>query len=569
MKGKFMKKWLAVSMSLVMSAGILAGCGNQGDGGTSQSAGTSSGAAQSESAGSSNNKEESSSGGINETGMPIVNEPITLKVLVETSPLYPITSDLWYFQEMEKLTGIKLEIESVDTEQWKERKSLIFASQDLPDIIIAQPQNFTASDIITYAAAGQLYPLNDVLEKYAPNYMKLLGDFPESRKLYAPDGNMYGMNGTFVGGNLDTLGPRCFMNTAWLEKTGLKLPETYEEFFNALVAMRDGDPDGNGKNDTIPLSGTFNQYSVDPFVAGALGIPFTNVASRWMTNGEKVVFVPTDDIYVEYLTRMKKLFDEKLLDQEYFTQNEEQLRAKGNNLQLGTYQYAAHFVMTGSTDPAVYGQYSVINPLTSEFQPEKVWYGDAVRMPNIFLTNANKYPEATARYFDYAFSEEGSLMFTGPEAGTWDGEGGLKWNADRTECEYITPEGYNGMWDYLCKEVAPLAIEFQGNSQYGNVWGSMKYSPEDTSFKSEMKEKIAPYMQQSFPELFFTIEEQEEVALIYDEIKNYVSQMEVKFITGEESIENHGKFAETLNSMGLPTLMEVYQKAYDRYLQAG
>ena len=125
------------------------------------------------------------------------------------------------------------------------------------------------------------------------------------------------------------------------------------------------------------------------------------------------------------------------------------------------------------------------------------------------------------------------------------------------------------MWDYLCKEVSPLAIEFQGNSQYGEVWGAMQYSPEDTSFKTEMKEKIAPYMQQSFPELFFTIEEQEEVALIYDEIKNYVSQMEVKFITGEEPMENYPQFVETLNSMGLPTLMEVYQQAYDRYLQSG
>lgn len=547
-------------LALLLIMGILSGCSKSSD--NQQQSISSDNSSMGE---IQNQKEESKN--FNESGFPIVNETVTLKVLVETSPLYPISNELWYFQEMEKLTGIHLEIESVDSEQWKERKSLIFASQDLPDVIISQ--NLSATDIITYAAAGQLVALNNLLDSYAPNYMKLLEEFPESRKLYAPDGNMYGLNGTFVGGNLDTLGPRCFMNTAWLEKAGLKLPETYDEFYEALIAMRDGDPDGNGIDDTIPLSGTFNQYSVDPFVAGALGIPFTNVASRWMTDGENVIFVPESDIYVEYLKRMKQLFDEKLLDQEYFTQNEEQLRAKGNNLQLGAYQYAAHFVMTGSTDPDVYGQYSVINPLTSEFNSKKVWYGDAVRMPNIFITNANQNQEATIRYFDYAFSDEGSLMFTGPEYGSWEGEGGLKWNEDHTKCEYVTPEGYNGMWDYLCKEVAPLAIEFQGNSQYGQVWGAMQYSPEDASFKTEMKEKIAPYMQQSFPELFFTIEEQEEVALIYDEIRNYVSQMEVKFITGEEDIENHPQFVETLNNMGLPTLMRIYQEAYNRYLQNG
>lgn len=45
--------------------------------------------------------------------------------------------------------------------------------------------------------------------------------------------------------------------------------------------------------------------------------------------------------------------------------------------------------------------------------------------------------------------------------------------------------------------------------------------------------------------------------------------MEVKFITGEEPIENHARFVETLNSMGLERLTELYQAAYERYLQNG
>ena len=84
-----------------------------------------------------------------------------------------------------------------------------------------------------------------------------------------------------------------------------------------------------------------------------------------------------------------------------------------------------------------------------------------------------------------------------------------------------------------------------------------------------MKERIAPYLKQEFPQLFFTIEEREEVALVLDEIKNYTAQMEVKFITGEEPIENHARFVETLNSMGLERLTELYQAAYERYLQNG
>ena len=154
-KKKLISKALAATVGVALLLGTLGGCG------------TESGAIQ-EDVSSESGTIEATASNFNETGLPIVNEPITLKVLVETSPLYPITSDLWYFQEMERLTGIHWEIESVDSEQWKERKSLIFASQDLPDVIISM--NLTTSDIITYAAAGQILPLNDLLDDYAPNY---------------------------------------------------------------------------------------------------------------------------------------------------------------------------------------------------------------------------------------------------------------------------------------------------------------------------------------------------------------------------------------------------------------
>jgi hypothetical protein len=37
-------------------------------------------------------------------------------------------------------------------------------------------------------------------------------------------------------------------------------------------------------------------------------------------------------------------------------------------------------------------------------------------------------------------------------------------------------------------------------------------------------------------------------------------------MTGEESVDNFDKFVEQLNSMGLPTLLEIHQTAYDRFL---
>ena len=41
--------------------------------------------------------------------------------------------------------------------------------------------------------------------------------------------------------------------------------------------------------------------------------------------------------------------------------------------------------------------------------------------------------------------------------------------------------------------------------------------------------------------------------------------MMLKFITGIESLDNFDSYVETLNSMGLTQLTEVYQAAYSRY----
>ena len=48
-------------------------------------------------------------------------------------------------------------------------------------------------------------------------------------------------------------------------------------------------------------------------------------------------------------------------------------------------------------------------------------------------------------------------------------------------------------------------------------------------------------------------------------METYRDEMMLKFITGIESLDNFDSYVETLNSMGLTQLTEVYQAAYSRY----
>ena len=63
-----------------------------------------------------------------------------------------------------------------------------------------------------------------------------------------------------------------------------------------------------------------------------------------------------------------------------------------------------------------------------------------------------------------------------------------------------------------------------------------------------------------------TAEEASELAQIENNIKTYKEEMEAKFISGAESLDNFDAFVEQLKNLGIERAIEIQQKAYDAYL---
>ena len=51
------------------------------------------------------------------------------------------------------------------------------------------------------------------------------------------------------------------------------------------------------------------------------------------------------------------------------------------------------------------------------------------------------------------------------------------------------------------------------------------------------------------------------------DIEDYVTESQAKFITGKTSFDEWDKYVETVKKVGLDQYMEIYQNAYDRYLE--
>ena len=192
----------------------------------------------------------------NESGWPIVNEKVTLKVYgSRNSNTFEDWNDFIMLQEMEETTNVHIEWELVEDSTYNDTRSIKLTSGDLPDVV---KNGLTATEIIRYGNDGLFIPLDELQEKYAPNYMAAMdSDYGKQVAMKAcsttPDGHRYTFACTglapWIG--LNRIGA---INTDWLEAVGMDMPTTLDEFTEVLKAFKTKDPNGNGQADEIPLS---------------------------------------------------------------------------------------------------------------------------------------------------------------------------------------------------------------------------------------------------------------------------------------------------------------------------
>lgn len=95
-----------------------------------------SGDTTSSTAGSSDGSESSQSSNFNESGWPVVNEKVTLKVYgSRNSESLEDWNDYILLQEMEEVTNVHFEFELVESSTYSEKRAVKLNSGDYPDVI--------------------------------------------------------------------------------------------------------------------------------------------------------------------------------------------------------------------------------------------------------------------------------------------------------------------------------------------------------------------------------------------------------------------------------------------------
>ena len=182
--------------------------------------------------------------------LPIVKTPVTLKVV------YGTTNDMsqnYAAQYISERTGINFEWLVTPADQYKEKLNLMMASGEKMDLIV--PGNNASARItkveeFKYASQGMLTPLNDYINYSSKNVKALYESDPGYYEaMTTPDGNIYSFQGIRTeerpGTYHGTASYKMWINKSWLDRLGLEMPATTEEFYHVLKAFKEQDANGN------------------------------------------------------------------------------------------------------------------------------------------------------------------------------------------------------------------------------------------------------------------------------------------------------------------------------------
>ncbi|WP_348622658.1 ABC transporter substrate-binding protein [Paenibacillus peoriae] len=493
----------------------------------------------------------------NKTGLPIVKEAVTLKMVSPKAALAPDYSKMEIFKRLEKQTNVKIDWENIPDTDFAEKKNLLLASGDLPDAFYGA--GFTDYELINYGKDGTIIPLENLIDKYAPNLKALLNRRPDIKlAITAPDGHIYGLP-SWEENKLDTNPFFHVINKNWLDKLGLKVPQTLDEYTQALIAFKTKDPNGNGKADEIPLSFMHMQWCSDiAGIFGAFGLP-DNLEHRIVREG-KVIFTASQPQYKEALKYIHdNWYKQGLIDPESFTQDAAQYLAKGKTPDetLGSYVWWEVEEVVG---PERSKDYALLPPLKGPNGDQMVGRnnGGGPGRGSFVITKENRYPAMTMRWIDQQFDPYmAAQIHWGPLDVVFkkDEKGKL--------VNLPLPKGVSA--GEFRQKVAP-GTGNPGVITFDDFGKVVDMEPRAQKRADYLEKYYTPYMKkENYPSIFFEPDELDKINRIEPELIKYVNTQRGKFIVDGDVDEKWDSYVKTLEKMGLNELMEIYQKGLDRY----
>lgn len=499
-------------------------------------------------------------------------EPIVITAFVEGDPTWDYSQN-YSLNYLEEKTGVRIDPTGYvfSSQEAPTQKQLLLASGDYPEIfLMGDSSSFTFSEILTYGVKeGMFIPLNDLIAN-APRLSELYELRPEYYNMHvASDGNIYSICRFSECGHCRAAA-KLYVNMDWLDKLGLSVPTTTEEYYDMLVAFKENDPNGNGQADEIPLTGMATW--VNGFLNAFLEITDANETYVAAIDG-KIEFQANKEEFREALRYLNKMYSEGLVDTAIFTQESSQFKQTVGNDPTLVGAFIGAIYSVDMQNPYVYENYRAIEPLIG---PEGVQLTSTSMFINMNLngyftiTDKCANPEAAIAWVDAAMQPEASIIrYYGAEGHGW----------QYAEAGQQNILGGDYVWQFLEDSDQYTNEEFSagpilGLKEHRAQWSPMAddeqlYSDPtifEARIESETENLYAPYLISPVPNTFFLDgDETSKYNDLKTTISDYVEMSIAQFVTGAKSLDNDwDQYLSDLQGYGVDQYVELMQKGYDQ-----
>jgi putative aldouronate transport system substrate-binding protein len=496
--------------------------------------------------------------GFNKAGLPITTQKSTLTVVasppsVTTKPLADFPKVQW----LEELSNVHIDwITMPGGAERTQKVNLMFASGDLPDVFLKGAINNAQKQ--TFIADGLIMELSDLIDTYAPNVTKVFTMYPASRFAASEiDGGIYSLPQFKPWDSEFWLPyPVFFVNKEWLDKLGMEMPKTHEEFYRMLKAFKEQDPNGNGEADEVPFVGRFEDLNSLAYLFNPFGV--TTQMGGWMVENGKVYQSYVSDGFKEALIWVNKMFQEGFLNQDLLTMQQNEL------LSISRQEPRVVGVTSGWGLVNIVGDPVYLSGEYVHLPPVKGPSGEALACARIdqnatgggaYLPTTIEVPELAMRWLDLVYDEKVNLELS------W---GPITWTSETTFKMNDIPEGQQAA-AYRNNTVTPK-----------NIWPvdyiADKYKVVDPPLGIIERTAYGQLCMDAFPEenmpstlIQMTVEEGKLVQQYSPDIDSFLDSKISEFIYKGGVEAAWDEYVATLEKMGLSKIQEVQQKVYDRF----
>lgn len=514
--------------------------------------------------------------------LPLSEEKVTLRVLQVQNPAVENYETNTFTQWLEEQTNVHIEWQTAPLEEREAALTLRLASGDYPDIIM--DFNPSPSVIQLYGSQGMFLPLNDLIEQHGPMTKLHWETTPAARVAStAPDGNIYSLpsiNDCYH----CTMSAKLWINREWLDTLGLEMPQTTEEYAEVLRAFKDGDPNGNGEADEIPLTGSAIQGgawhgSPDEFFMGSF-IYHPGNKLRLIQDAGTVTAIYAQEAWREGTKYLAGLAAEGLLAPDIFTNDRDQIRSIGDGRDgtaiLGSCPagWFGEFMTFTAGQSGPWDAYTAVSPLEG---PDGTRYAmhDTYQAPIVgtfIITDKCENPELAMQWADFLGRVEPttrSIHGVKDEDWRWAEEGEIgidgeqAWWASITDVANLPSQNVHWSQDGPSVRTAKYRLA-QVVEDPDNITAGANLEVVLYNLSNELYAPYAPAEPMNLPPMYFTEEQANEIATVLPQLETFVDETFAQAVTGQIDIEAEwDDYLSNLEAIGLSRFVEIHQEVLD------